>query len=763
MTSLGAGPSFAIVIEEPLDFGEERWLKAVMNGSLAKGAVIPVTDGSVDKNDGDKDWLYAIKKHNAAIPTSVPLLCLGKWAFRAAGGSNDGFSKWRAAVQEIDGRQVIAYDSVRYCIRWQPWHEQNLVTMLQRVVLASQNKLELLQWPTEILYPGKDALQALKKLAKSGLPVGVDVETTRRGDLTAIGLANREVGVSLPWEEYYAHGYGKVKGIGEYAYGRECRDLVDEIIRDSRIAKILQNGIFDQEMLKRAGLALRGFDRDTLLLDSRRNYRMPHDLGFMVASAFPVNPWKAEYKRDSTLAAMPDYDQFRDVPEEILRRYNLRDTYATVLLGEKLEHVAQQDSAQYARLHHKAQMVMHMRAAGIPIDQEKVQSHREAQEKALTAVTEEIKTFIKTVGFVYKKVEFNPGSPHQVRALLYDFWKLPVNPRHRTKTGLAKTDDKAITELKAWGGQVKEFIELLIRYRRCVKILGTYLSPFAGVNRLSVVWRPNGTITGRLSATMDGGGPSIQTIPPALRDLICAEPGCVLLKADYSALELRIAALVMGDDELCEAFASGKDLHLLNAEAIYQKTGLDKDKHKAERAVAKFFVYAVLYGAEAEGICERAATKGLNMSLEFSKRCRDNWFKAHPKMWGWMQTTHKQAQRDMFVTLPFSGNKIHFFGQARDVKLTDTSNYPIQGTAAEIMDRAWKGVTDEIGWENKNRKVIIQNHDELVMQSDNVERDARLLERHMVQELSLNGRRMTFDIEVSCGPNWKEQKEVKLK
>lgn len=756
---------FAIIVEEPLDYGEDRWLRAVMNGSMKDGIVIPVTSGDCDKNDNDTVWQSAVAKHGAEIPAGIPLLCLGKWAFRAAGGSKDNFSKWRAAVQEIDGRQVICYDSIRYCIRWQPWHEQNLINMLQRIVLAANGQLKLLEWPTELLYPGKEAFQALKTILyecqQGASLIGLDLETKRNGDITAVGLASNTRAVALPWERYYANGYGEVKGIGEYAYGKECRELIEAIIENEDLPKVLQNGIFDQGILVRAGITLRGFSRDTLLLDSRRNYRMPHDLGFMVASAFPVNPWKAEYKRDSDITSLDTYDPYADVPEEILRRYNARDTFSTVLLAEKLEHVYRESPEQYERLHHKAQMVMHMRQAGIPIDKDAVEKHRVDQQAKLEAVSQEIKAFIAKVGFVSKKGEFNPGSPHQVRALLYDFWKLPVNPRHRTKTGLAKTDDKAITELKAWDGQVKEFIELLIRYRRASKILGTYLAPFESVDRLAVVWRPNGTITGRLSATMDGGGPSIQTIPPALRNIVCAEPGCVLLKADYSALELRIAALVMGDDDLLEAFASGQDLHLLNAEAIYQKKGLDKDRDKAKRAVAKFFVYAVLYGAEAEGICERAATRGLSMSLDFTRLCRTNWFKAHPKMWEWMQSTHKQAQRDMFVTLPFSGNKIHFFGTQKDVKLTDTSNYPIQGTAAEIMDRAWKGVTDEIGWANKKRKVIIQNHDELVMQSDNVERDVELLKRHMVQTLSLNGRSMRFDIECSYGPNWKEQKEVK--
>lgn len=736
---------------------EERWLKAVMQGSLSQGVVVAVTDGSCDKNDSDGDWQAAIKRYGASIPQSIPILCLGKWAFRAAGGSKDSFSKWRAAVQEIDGRVVIAYDSVRYCTRWQPWHQQNLVTMLQRIVHAANGTLELLRWPREILYPGKEALIALNHIMGSGLPVGVDVETTRRGDLTAIGFATRNVAVSLPWERYFAHGYGEVKGIGEYVYGQECAEAVKAIIEDGQIQKVLQNGIFDQAMLTRSGVKLSGFKRDTLLLDSRRNYRLPHDLGFMVATSFPVNPWKAEYKRDSTVTALADYDQFRDVPEEILRRYNMRDTYATVLLAEKLEHVYEQSPFEYERLHHKAQMVREMRAAGIPIDSDKVEAHRIEQEIALGIVSNLIADFIAKIGFKYKgKSEFNPGSPHQVRALLYDFWKLPVSPRHRTKTGLAKTDDKAITELKSWGGDVKEFIELLIRYRRCVKILGTYLEPFKGVNRLNVVWRPNGTITGRLSATMDGGGPSIQTIPPALRDIVVAEPGCVLLKADYSALELRIMALVVSDDELIDAFARNADLHLLNAEALYQVKGLDPVKDKGKRNLAKFFVYAVLYGSEAEGITERAATKGLSMTLEFARFCRTNWFKAHPKILAWMQSNHKQAQQDMYVQLPFSANKIHFFGTSRDVKLTETSNFPIQGTAAEIMDRAWKGVTDEIGWDDPFRKIIIQNHDELVMQSrvEQIEENKDLLRRHMVQTLELNGRRMTFDIEIGVGPNW---------
>ncbi len=346
--------------------------------------------------------------------------------------------------------------------------------------------------------------------------------------------------------------------------------------------------------------------------------------------------------------------------------------------------------------------------------------------------------------------EFNIGSPAQLGEVLFTKLQLPTTGIKRGKTGYS-TDQKTLDKLR---GQ-HPIIELIERTRELAKLKNTYvdaLPELADANgRLHTTFNQDVAATGRLSST----APNLQNIPirselgRTIRTAFVAEPGNVLVSADYSQFELRLAAVLAGDKELIEDFNSGVDIHTKTASEVY---GIPMEEvTKDQRRDAKVINFGVLYGMSPHGL---AAATG--MGFGEAKRFIDHYFEIRGPIRAFIDATLAQADNEGYVET--------YFGRRRptpDVKSSNfmvresakraAANMPIQGTEADLMKLAMLSVEKKLGGDSMQ---ILQIHDSILVETprEMAEKVGEILRSTMesiAPELPIK-----LKVDVSVGDNW---------
>jgi len=273
-------------------------------------------------------------------------------------------------------------------------------------------------------------------------------------------------------------------------------------------------------------------------------------------------------------------------------------------------------------------------------------------------------------------LNFSPNSPQQVATILYDYLGLKV-PRGFKK----RCTDKEVLE-KLPG---HPFVELLQRYRKCVKVDGTYavglLDRADKDDRLHPSFLLHGTVTGRLSCQ----NPSLQTIPhvdgPIVRNAFVAAPGHFLFEADYSQVELRVASFLAADEALRDAFLSGHDFHrTVAAEAIFHIPV--EEVTKEQRYKAKFVNFGIAYGRKAKSLAEGE----LQCSVSEAQQYIDAWFALYHRFKAWSDLQTRLAQQRGYVLSAF-GRRRRFpliTAQSLHDVANQATNAPIQSTASDL-------------------------------------------------------------------------------
>jgi len=229
-----------------------------------------------------------------------------------------------------------------------------------------------------------------------------------------------------------------------------------------------------------------------------------------------------------------------------------------------------------------------------------------------------------------------------------------------------------------------------------------------------------------------------------------------LAEGDYAQLELRIVALLAGDEPLLETFANGEDPHAKNAADIF---GIPvSDVAKSQRDFAKTFVYAANYLGTAEtiwkNICVEFPDAGFTL-LQIDRSLR-NWFKRHSAIQRWQQAALKTARQLDKVVAPISGHELFFFGNVEPNKVV---NYPVQHTAADIINPVTRAVCDALDWPREG--ILAQCHDALLVDGPDPIRLYKILKEKMTSRVTLAGREMMFEIDVKIGRSWGNAVEIK--
>lgn len=350
---------------------------------------------------------------------------------------------------------------------------------------------------------------------------------------------------------------------------------------------------------------------------------------------------------------------------------------------------------------------------------------------------------------------FNISSPKQLGVILFE--KLELPSLKKTKTGYSTSHD-ILEKLQSKHPIINQIIE----YRTYTKLKSTYIDGLRNAinpvtKRVHTSLNQTVTVTGRLSSTE----PNLQNIPVRLpigrkiRKFFVADEGCILLDADYSQIELRVLAHLSEDPSLLEAFKNNLDIHTKTASQVFNIP--EDEVTSLQRSHAKEVNFGIVYGMGDFGLSE-----SLGINRKEAKMYIENYFKSYPNVQGFMDGIIKKCQEDGYVET--------ILGRKRNINDISSSNFmvrsaaeriarntPIQGSAADIIKIAMIKVYERLRAENLRTKLLLQVHDELILNvpMDEIERVKRLLAESMESAYNLM---VPLKVDMNTGDNWYDAK-----
>ena len=391
-----------------------------------------------------------------------------------------------------------------------------------------------------------------------------------------------------------------------------------------------------------------------------------------------------------------------------------------------------------------AQVLADMTRTGILVDREGIEAFgvqlRQELDQVLTRIEMEAGTS-----------DFNPNSPKQLGTLLFDTMGLPHGKK--TKNGWS-TDAETLEKLRDI-----PLVEDILQYRACQKLNSTYVEGLLKVigedGRIHTRFNQTEARTGRLSSD----NPNLQNIPirtemgSKLRAYFVAKPGCVLVDADYSQIELRILAHVTGDAHMQEAFLSGADIHRSTAAKIYNIR--PEDVTPRLRSSAKAINFGIMYGKGAYSL-----SKDIGVSVKEAEAFLQTYLATFPNIDGYMEKTIADARQCGYVST--------LFGRRRALPELNSNNHnirasgermarntPIQGTAADVIKLAMVRVWRRMRNEKMESRLILTVHDELIVEAPEAEAEkaAQILREEMEGCVHYA---VPLSTDVHTGKNWLE-------
>ena len=349
--------------------------------------------------------------------------------------------------------------------------------------------------------------------------------------------------------------------------------------------------------------------------------------------------------------------------------------------------------------------------------------------------------------------QFNISSPSQVGQVLFGELLLDAKVK-RTKTGGYSTTEETLEKYRS----AHPLVDLILQIRGLRKLLATYINALPALinprdGKIHTTYNQTGTATGRLSST----NPNLQNIPVRtdegreIRRAFIADPGCLLLAADYSQIELRLMADISGDEAMIEAFREGEDIHRATAAKIYHENLADVSD--TQRRNAKTANFGIIYGISAFGLSER-----LKIPRPEAKLLIDGYFRTYPGVKQYMTDTVDHARERGYVTTVMGRRRMLPDIASRNAVVRgyaerNAINAPLQGSAADIIKVAMVRIAAEMRTLGLRSKMIMQVHDELVFNvlPDELPRLQTLVVSLM--ESAYSGR-VRLSVSAGAAPNW---------
>jgi len=391
-----------------------------------------------------------------------------------------------------------------------------------------------------------------------------------------------------------------------------------------------------------------------------------------------------------------------------------------------------------------ARVLAQMELSGITVDAQRVAAYGEDLDKRLQALTQEITE--------YAGQSFNLNSPKQLAEILFE--KLQLRPPKKTKTGYS-TNAEVLESLRGH----HPIIEHILEYRVLQKLKSTYceglLKVIGSDGRVRSTLNQTETRTGRISSSE----PNLQNIPirreegRELRSCFVAAPGCVLVDADYSQIELRILAAMSGETAMLRAFKEGEDIHTLTAAQVFGLPPLMITPQMRNRAKAVNF--GIIYGIGAFSLA-----KDIGVGFREAQEYIDGYFEHYPQVKKFREKMIEQAtqrgyaetlfgRRRLLPELASSQRQLQEFGKRVAV------NMPVQGTAADLIKIAMVRVAERLEREGLRARLILQVHDELIVEApkEEAEQASALLKEEMEAAGSLS---VPLEVDLNISENWQK-------
>jgi len=573
----------------------------------------------------------------------------------------------------------------------------------------------------------------------------VDTETTslRPVDCDLVGL-------SFSWKAHEGWYVAIRSSTAETLDPEATLEKLRPILEDPSIEKIGQNIKYDQVALKSAGIELAGVSFDTMvasfLLDpGRRSHGMDalaqEVLGHETIS---ITELIGKGKKQKSML---------DVDLEQLGEYACEDADITWQLYEAFEERMSKDDVQKLFLEVEMPLVdvlANMEATGVTLDTEILETTKTRLSERIDELTKQIH---ETAGRA-----FTIDSPKQLAEILFDEQGLRVVKK--TKTGRS-TDASVLQTLAA--ETAHPLPNFVLEYRELTKLLGTYVGPLPQLisprtGRVHASFNQTVAATGRLSSS----DPNLQNIPVRTEQgreirkaFVPSGDGRVLITADYSQIELRILAHLSKDPALIEAFETDQDIHAFVAAQIQDIE--PSEVSKEDRSRAKAVNFGIIYGQGAFGL---ARNLGISRT-EASDFIRD-YKERYPGIPRFMDECVQEAEETGHVTTMLGRRRpipeIHSANRnlrAQGERLA--INTVVQGSAADMIKVAMVRITDRIRSESLDLSLLIQVHDELVLESplSDAEGYAEIIRKEMIRALPLD---VPMKVDASWGDNWLEGK-----
>lgn len=495
--------------------------------------------------------------------------------------------------------------------------------------------------------------------------------------------------------------------------------------------------------LAASGIALKGHLEDIEIMHYLLNPERSHKLDILARTYLGVELEARENAETGSL--------FDAVPSEDGGNHE-RDVFAARLVADKLSDELAKNGMQklYRDIEEPLIPVLaRMESSGVRVD---VSSLRDFADSLRRQAVEKEALVRELAG----EPSLNVSSPKQVGEVLFE--KLRLDPKaKKSKTGSWPTDETTLQEL----ADRSPIIDAILDYRGTRKLLSTYIEPFPSYiserdGRVHTTFNQALTATGRLSSS----NPNLQNIPirteqgrEIRKAFVAGRPGWVMMSADYSQIELRVMAHFCGDENLVNAFNEGVDVHSATAAKIF---GIPVGEVSAEqRRIAKTTNFGIMYGISAFGLSQR-----LRCSRTEAKRLIDDYFASFPSIRNFIDRTLDNARSKGYVETMFGRRRYvpdvnSHNGNVRQFAERNAVNAPIQGTAADIIKLAMIAVDRALAENGLNSRVVLQIHDELLLEvpADEIEAVSRLLVDCMEGVIELS---VPLKVECSYGENWLE-------
>ena len=593
----------------------------------------------------------------------------------------------------------------------------------------------------------EEQLNALLSELSRAPRMALDVETTSvdamRADLVGLSFATKAGrAVYVPVGHLLA----------QDAEGQLPMGLVVErlrpVLEDASVPKAAHNGKYDLAVLARHGIAVRGLDFDTmiaayLLEPSRRGFGLK-DLAWskLGLEMRPITELIGKGRDQITLAQVSIADT---------AAYAGADADATlrlmVVLEDELRQREQWDLFRDVEMP-LVEVLMEMEMAGVALDTGELMQISASMYQRIVALEKEIHGLAGH--------PFNINSTQQLAEVLFEELGLPA--KAKTKAGYS-TRASVLEELR----DQHAIIDLILEHRQLTKIKSTYVDSLPllvdrDTGRVHTSYNQTGTVTGRISSS----DPNLQNIPVRtelgrhVRCAFVAQEGWVLLAADYSQVELRILAHISQDPDLLAAFDRGEDIHASTASTVFEVplTAVTP----AMRRIAKTINFGIIYGMGEYGLAQRT-----DLSLEEARKFIAGYFARYEKVKEYLEQTKDEAREQGYVST-LLGRSRYFpelqttsraHGGVKRAAEREAINMPIQGSAADILKIAMVRLHRALKEEDLAARMILQVHDELVLEVPQEEMGpvAPLVRSVMENAWALDA---ALKVDLKVGKNWEQ-------